>query len=72
MFKVEPLNLWPKWAMESLDELAGCEEQGDGSHFFDGADEWTDKALTEVVKILNPTLTRLRAPVTRSIVHRNI
>lgn len=63
MFKVQPLNQWPKWAVDGLNELALCEEKADDSRFFDGADEWTDKAISLAVKMANPTLTRLRAPV---------
>ncbi len=61
MFKVEPISQWPKWAVDGLDELALCEEKADDSGFFDGADEWTDKAMMEAIKIFSPTLTRLRS-----------
>jgi len=65
MFRVEPFNQWPKWSQDSFNEIVDCEDSINVS-FFDGADQWTDAALIEVIKNSFPTLLRLRDPVSGS------
>ncbi len=62
MFKIQPIDQWPIWVVEGLDELALCEEKSDNSGFFDGADGWVDNALEMAVRIINPTISRRRIP----------